>query len=163
MTTSFINSSDQLADIFTKSLRGSRIHFVYNNLGDLLQRISNDRSPPMGLLSRIFSVGSPLTDLLRWIFSVGSPSANLFNQISSSGSSQSNLLRQIFLVKSPPADLLYQIFSYESSSAVCNPITSTLSWNTSSLAFPSASNRIKYTFITSLVYITNMFQLEGEC
>ena len=28
MTTSFVNSSDQLADIFTKSLRGLRIQFI---------------------------------------------------------------------------------------------------------------------------------------
>ena len=33
MTTSFVNSSDQLADIFTKSLRGPRIHFICNKLG----------------------------------------------------------------------------------------------------------------------------------
>ena len=33
MTTSFINSSDQLADIFTKSLRGPRIQFICNKLG----------------------------------------------------------------------------------------------------------------------------------
>ena len=30
MTTSFVNSSDQLADIFTKSLRGPRIQFICN-------------------------------------------------------------------------------------------------------------------------------------
>ena len=33
MTISFFNSSDQLADIFTKSLRGSRIQYISNNLG----------------------------------------------------------------------------------------------------------------------------------
>ena len=33
MTTSFVNSSDQLADIFTKSLRGPRIQFICNKLG----------------------------------------------------------------------------------------------------------------------------------
>ena len=33
MTTSFVNSSNQLADIFTKSLRGPRIQFIYNKLG----------------------------------------------------------------------------------------------------------------------------------
>ena len=33
MTTSFVNSSDQLADIFTKSLRGLRIQFICNKLG----------------------------------------------------------------------------------------------------------------------------------
>ena len=33
MTTSFINSSDQLADIFTKSLRGPRIQLICNKLG----------------------------------------------------------------------------------------------------------------------------------
>ena len=30
MTTSFVNSSDQLADFFTKSLRGPRIQFISN-------------------------------------------------------------------------------------------------------------------------------------
>ena len=30
MTTSFVNSSDQLADIFAKSLRGPRIQFICN-------------------------------------------------------------------------------------------------------------------------------------
>ena len=33
MTTSFVNSSDQLAVIFTKSLRGPRIQFICNKLG----------------------------------------------------------------------------------------------------------------------------------
>ena len=33
MTISFFNSSDQLADIFTKSLRGSRIQYISNKLG----------------------------------------------------------------------------------------------------------------------------------
>ena len=33
MTTSFINSSDQLADIFTKSLRGLRIQYIRHKLG----------------------------------------------------------------------------------------------------------------------------------
>ena len=33
MTTSFVNSSDPLADIFTKSLRGPRIQFICNKLG----------------------------------------------------------------------------------------------------------------------------------
>ena len=33
MTTSFVNSSDQLADIFTKSLQGPRIQFICNKLG----------------------------------------------------------------------------------------------------------------------------------
>ena len=30
MTTSFVNSNDQLADIFTKSLRGPRIKYIYD-------------------------------------------------------------------------------------------------------------------------------------
>ena len=30
MTTSFVNSNDQLADIFTKSLKGSRIKYIRN-------------------------------------------------------------------------------------------------------------------------------------
>ena len=33
MTTNFVNSNDQLADIFTKSLRGPRIKYIYDNLG----------------------------------------------------------------------------------------------------------------------------------
>ena len=33
MATSFVNLSDQLADIFTKSLRGPRIQFICNKLG----------------------------------------------------------------------------------------------------------------------------------
>ena len=33
MITSFVNSSNQLADIFTKSLRGPRIQFICNKLG----------------------------------------------------------------------------------------------------------------------------------
>ena len=33
MTTSFVNSNDQLAYIFTKSLRGPRIKYVCNKLG----------------------------------------------------------------------------------------------------------------------------------
>ena len=32
MTTSFVNSSDQLADMFTKSLRGPRIKYICNKL-----------------------------------------------------------------------------------------------------------------------------------
>ena len=31
-TTSFVNSSDQLANIFTKSLRGLRIYYICNTL-----------------------------------------------------------------------------------------------------------------------------------
>ena len=33
MTTSFVNSSDQLADIFIKFLRGPRIQFICKKLG----------------------------------------------------------------------------------------------------------------------------------
>ena len=33
MTISFVNSSDQLADVFTKSLRGPRIKYICNKLG----------------------------------------------------------------------------------------------------------------------------------
>ena len=33
MTTSFVNSSDQLADIFTKSLQEPRILYICNKLG----------------------------------------------------------------------------------------------------------------------------------
>ena len=33
MTTSFVNSNDQIAYIFTKSLRGPRIKYIYDKLG----------------------------------------------------------------------------------------------------------------------------------
>ena len=33
MTTSFVNSNDQLADIFTKSLKGPRIKYICDKLG----------------------------------------------------------------------------------------------------------------------------------
>ena len=33
MTTSFVNSNDQLPDIFTKSLRGLRIRYICDKLG----------------------------------------------------------------------------------------------------------------------------------
>ena len=33
MTTSFVDSNDQLADIFTKSLRGPRIKYICDKLG----------------------------------------------------------------------------------------------------------------------------------
>ena len=33
MTTSFVNSNDQLADIFTNSLRGPRIKYICDKLG----------------------------------------------------------------------------------------------------------------------------------
>ena len=33
MTTSFVNSSDQLVDVFRKSLRGFRIKYICNKLG----------------------------------------------------------------------------------------------------------------------------------
>ena len=33
ITTSFVNLSDQLADVFTKSLRGPRIKYICNKLG----------------------------------------------------------------------------------------------------------------------------------
>ena len=33
MTTSFVNLSDQLADVFTKSLRSPRIKYICNKLG----------------------------------------------------------------------------------------------------------------------------------
>ena len=33
MTTSFVNSNDQLADIFTKSLRGPRIKYICDEFG----------------------------------------------------------------------------------------------------------------------------------
>ena len=32
MTTSFVNSSDQLVDVFTKSLKGPRIKYICNKL-----------------------------------------------------------------------------------------------------------------------------------
>ena len=33
VTTSFVNSSDQLVNVFTKSLKGPRIKYIYNKLG----------------------------------------------------------------------------------------------------------------------------------
>ena len=33
ISTSFVNSNDQLADIFTKSLRGPRIKYICDKLG----------------------------------------------------------------------------------------------------------------------------------
>ena len=33
MITSFVNSSDQLANVFTKSLKGPRIKYICNKLG----------------------------------------------------------------------------------------------------------------------------------
>ena len=33
IATSFVNSNDQLADVFTKALRGSRINYICNKLG----------------------------------------------------------------------------------------------------------------------------------
>ena len=33
MTVSFVNSNDQLADIFTKSFRGPRIKYICDKLG----------------------------------------------------------------------------------------------------------------------------------
>ena len=34
--TEFVNSNDQLADIFTKSLRGPRINYIYNKFGSFI-------------------------------------------------------------------------------------------------------------------------------
>ena len=63
-----------------------------------------------------------------------------------------------------PCSLLWQTFS---SMAALNPITSTPSWNTSEalddVALLLTSNRIKYIFISSLVHMTYMLHLEGEC
>ena len=99
-------------------------------------------------------------DLLQWIFSVGSAPMDLLSQIYSDGSSPEDLLRRIFSVGSSLADHFQQPFS---SLAALNLITSTPSWNTSSVASPSALDRIKNLFITSLVHMTYLLQLEGEC
>ena len=48
MTTSSINSSDQLVDIFTKSLRGPRIQFICNKLDAY-----NLHAPALGGVLRI--------------------------------------------------------------------------------------------------------------
>ena len=154
----------------------SRISFDGSSQSDLPRRIFSVRSPPADLLRRISSNGSSQSDLLRrifsggsshadlrLIFSVGSPLADLLSRISFDRSSQLDLLRRIFLDRSPPTDLLLRIFSYGSSPTVLNSITSTPSWNTLGVALPSTSDRIKYTFITSLVHITYMLQFEGEC
>ena len=54
-----------------------------------------------------------------------------------------------------------------SSLAALNPVTSTPSWNTSEtlddVALPPTSDMIKYIFITGLVHMTFMLQLEREC
>ena len=127
---------------------------------DLFSRISSNGSSQLDFLRRIFSVRSPPTNLLSWIssngiFSAESPTTNLLSRISYDGS-----LRWIFSVKSSLTNLFRQLFS---SSAILNPITSTPSWNTSGIALPSTSDRIKYTFITSFVHITYMLQLKREC
>ena len=38
MATNFVNSNDQLADIFTKSLRGPRIKYICNKLTDTVMQ-----------------------------------------------------------------------------------------------------------------------------
>ena len=77
--------------------------------------------------------------------------------------SGSPLLRWTFSVGPSLSDLLRRTFS---SPAVLIPITSTPSWNTSkalnNVALLLASNKIKYIFITSLVHMTYMLQLQGS-
>ena len=108
---------------------------------DLLSRISSDRSSQSDLLSPISFDISSQSDLLRQIFY---------------GSSQPDFLQRIFSVESSLTNLFRWLFS---SSTVLNLITSTPLWNTSGVTLSSASDRIKYTFITSLVHITYMLQL----
>ena len=95
-----------------------------------------------------------LSHLLQRIFSDRSSQLDLLNRIFSDGSSPVDLLRP------SPSDLFQRPFS---SPTALNPITSTPSWNTSSVALPSTSDRIKYIFIISLVHMTYMLYLEGEC
>ena len=133
---------------------------VSSGVSSFLRRIFSIGSPPTDLLSRLSFDGSSQSDLLQRISSVGSPSTDLLNRISYDVSSQPDLLRRIFSVESSLTNLFRWLFS---SSIVLNPITSTPSWNTSGVALSSASDRIKYTFITSLVHITYMLQLYGEC
>ena len=40
ITTSFVNSSDQLADIFTKSLRGPRIKYIVTSLVHMIYALA---------------------------------------------------------------------------------------------------------------------------
>ena len=126
---------------------------VGSGISPLLQRIFSVESPLANLLNQISFGGSSQSDLLRWIFLIRSPPMDLLSWIFSDKSSQSNLLRRIFSVGSSPTDLLRKPLS---SPTILNSITSTPSWNTSGVALSSASDRIKYTFITSLMHITYM-------
>ena len=130
---------------------------------DLLSRISSDGSSQLDLLQRIFSVGTPSADLLRWISSCGSSQSDLLRRIFSVGSPPRDLLGRISSVRSPLADLLSEISSGRSSSVDFlsrifsnSPLSDHINSIVEHLgvALPSASDMIKYTFITSLVHIT---------
>ena len=141
---------------------------VGSRVSPFLRRIFSVGSPLADLLSRISFDGSFQSDLLQQIFSVRSPPTDLLSWISSGESSQSDLLQRIFSTGSSSTDLLNRFISYESSLVDLLRRSSIrshqpLSWNTSSATLSSASDRIKYTFITSLGHITYILQLEGEC
>ena len=117
-------------------------------------RMFFDRSSQSNLLNRIFSDGSSTTNLLSWIFSSQSSQLDILRLIFSVGS---------FLIDLPRPSLTDLFRRPYSSPTTLNPITSTSSWNTSGVALSSASDRVKYIFITSLVHMTYMLQLKGEC
>ena len=145
---------------FSPTDLSSRIFSDGSSLVDLLRWIFSGRSSSTDLISRIFSDGSSQSDLLRRNFSVGSSLTDLFSRIFSGGSSQLGLLRRIFSIIPSPSDLFRRPFS---SLATPNLIILTPSRNTLDVVLPSASDRIKYIFITCLVYMTQMLQFEGEC
>ena len=106
------------------------------------------------LLRQPFSFRSSPLNLLHWTFSDGSSRSDLLRRIFSNGSSLTYLFRPTRL------DLFQQPFS---SLAALNPITLTPSRNTLGVTWSLASDRINYIFITSLVYMTYMLQLERKC
>ena len=71
MTTSFVNSSDQLVDIFTKSLRGPRMQYICNKLGayDLY-------APALRRVLRI--IGYSFVYLLHFLYIIFLPFCTLF-------------------------------------------------------------------------------------
>ena len=126
---------------FLKWRRVTRPPLVFRGL------TGSQRTPGFWGVTEPFSA-----DLLRQTFSVGFSPSNLLCQ-----SSTSDLLYRIFSFEPSPSYLLRWTFS---SLAALNLVRSTPSWNTSealdNVALPSASDRIKYIFITSLMHMTYM-------
>ena len=97
------------------------------------------------LLLRIFSVGSSPSDLIRRIFSGGPSPIDLFWSPSSL------------------ADLLLQAFSDgHFPTAIFSDVFSPADLYRRTFFVGSSSSNIKYIFVTSLVHMTYMLQLEGE-